>query len=345
MKVLLTGAFGNLGQSTLEELGRQGHEIRCFDVKTKASLRAARSWANTASVVWGDVRCMDDVHRALQDQEVVIHLAFIVPKLSATGFESEEHPDWAREVNVGGTENLIRAMQAQPILPKLIFASSCHVYGPTGDVPPPRIVTDPVQPMDHYAQHKIECEQLVRTSELPWVIFRLAASMPISLKPDLGMFDVPLDTRMEYVHTRDVGLAFANAVSSEQIWGKVLHIGGGSRCQFLYGDIARRLLDGLGVGMLPAAAFATAPFGTDWLDTEESRRLLAYQRRTLDDFVNDLRQRLGWRRGLVRAFRPLVRHVLLSQSPYYGNGRTTWLSTVLQGFKAMKKKPIRIRVG
>jgi len=50
------------------------------------------------------------------------------------------------------------------------------------------------------------------------------------------MFDVPLDNRMEYAHTRDVGLAMANAVSSEEVWGKILLIGGGARCQYRCGS-------------------------------------------------------------------------------------------------------------
>jgi len=112
MKVLLTGAFGNIGKSTLEELVRQGHIVRCFDLKTRSNEKAARRYRDRIQVVWGDLRRRADVAAAVRDQEVVIHLAFIIPKLSTTGFESEEHPDWAREINVGGTQNLIEAMKA-----------------------------------------------------------------------------------------------------------------------------------------------------------------------------------------------------------------------------------------
>ena len=37
MKVLLTGAFGNVGTSALEELLERGHQVRCFDLKTKVN--------------------------------------------------------------------------------------------------------------------------------------------------------------------------------------------------------------------------------------------------------------------------------------------------------------------
>ena len=162
MRVLVTGAFGNIGRSTVEELLKQGHQVRCFDIRTRANEKAARRYRGRVEVSWGDLRRPDDVAAAVADQEAVIHLAFIIPKLSVTGFESEDHPEWAREINVGGTQNLIEAMKAQPRPPRLLFASSYHIYGRTQDQPPPRTVEDPVQPIEHYAWHKVEAEALVR---------------------------------------------------------------------------------------------------------------------------------------------------------------------------------------
>ena len=87
------------------------------------------------------------------------------------------------------------------------------------------------------------------------------------------------------------------------------------------------------------------PFPTDWLDTAESQRLLAYQRHTLDDYVRDMQGRLAGRRHLVRAFRPLVRYLLLSQSPHYRAGRDGWLYGVMQGWKALRKGPSPVELG
>jgi UDP-glucose 4-epimerase len=322
MNVLLTGAFGNVGTSTLEELSKQGHTVRCFDLKTRPNEKAARKSKDQMEVMWGDLRCPEDVTTAVRDQEVVVHLAFIIPKLSATGVESEGHPDWAREINVEGTRNLLNAMKALPRPPKIIFASSYHVYGRTQDQPPPRTVSDPVQPVEHYSHHKIECEQMVKASGLEWAILRLAATLPLALRLDPGMFDVPLNNRMEFVHTRDVGLAMANAVSSEGVWGKTLLIGGGPRCQYYYRDITRRILDAMGVGMLPEEAFGSTPFCTDWVDTTESQRLLNYQQRDLGDYIQEMTALLGYRRHLIRLFRPIVRHWLLKKSPYLPHPRS-----------------------
>jgi UDP-glucose 4-epimerase len=345
MKVLVTGAFGNIGRSTVDELLAQGHRVRCFDVKTRANEKAARRVRRQVEVMWGDLRRPDDVVAAVKDQEAVIHLAFIIPKLSVTGFESEDHPDWAREINVGGTENLLQAMKAQPTPPKLLFASSYHIYGRTHDQPPPRTAADAVQPIEHYAWHKVEAEQMVRSSGLEWTILRLAAALPLALKLDPGMFDIPLWNRMEYVHTRDVGLAFANAVSCADVWNKILLIGGGPRCQYTYGEITGLVLDGMGVGKLPERAFCSTPFPTDWLDTTESQRLLRYQRHTLDDYVTDMRSQLGYRRFLIRMFHPAVRYLLLKQSRHYHAGRSSWFAVMMQGFKMLKGKPSKVRIG
>jgi len=316
MNILLTGAFGNIGTSTLDELVKRGHRVRCFDLKTAANEQTAARFAGRIETVWGDLRRPEDVAAAVQGQEMVIHVAFVIPHLSATGVRSEDRPEWARGINVGGTRNLLQAMQAQPRPPRLIFTSSLHVYGRTQDQPPPRTAADPVQPIEQYAHHKVECEQMIRESGLSWVILRLAAALPVRLILDPGMFHVPLNNRIEYVHSRDVGLAIANAVESDAVWGKTLLIGGGPRCQFYYRDLVARVLRATGVGMLPERAFALTPYAVDWLDTNESQRLLCYQQRTLDDYLADTRQKLGYLLPLIRLSRPIVRSLLLRQSPY-----------------------------
>ena len=114
MRVLLTGAFGNVGSSARAELLRRGHQLTCFDVRTPANARAARRLPKDVRVVWGDIRRPADVAEVVAAQDVVIHLAFVIPKLSATGTGSEDRPDWSRSINVDGTRNLIEAMSALP---------------------------------------------------------------------------------------------------------------------------------------------------------------------------------------------------------------------------------------
>ncbi len=316
MNVLLTGAFGNIGRSTLDELLKRGYQVRCFDIKTRANERTARRYRGRIELLWGDLRNPDDVRAAVQGQEVVLHVGFVIPKLSVTGVGSEDRPDWARAINVGGTRNLVQAMQAMDPAPRLLFTSSLHVYGRTQDQAPPRSVLDTPNPIEHYAHHKVECEQLVRASGLTYTIFRLGAALPLRLVLDAGMFDVPLENRIEFVHTHDVGLAIARSLSCEQVWGKTLHIGGGKRCQVYYREMVDTVLNAAGVGPMPERAFTHTPFSTDWLDTSESQALLQFQHNTLEDYARELKGMLGPLRQVISACRPLVRRWLLSYSPY-----------------------------
>jgi nucleoside-diphosphate-sugar epimerase len=245
----------------------------------------------------------------------VVHLAFVIPSLSATGISSEADPDWARVINVGGTRNLLGAMADQPHPPSMLFASSLHVYGRTNDRQPPLTVDDPPQPIEHYAKHKVECEGLVKSSGLQWTIFRLGAALPVRLVLDPDMFDVPLDNRIEFVHRRDVGLAITNALEQNDVWDHTWLIGGGPRCQLHQRDIVQNVLEAVGVGMLPEEAFTQVPFPTDWLDTAESERILQFQRLTLQDYIKEVTDLLGFKRHFVRLFRPIIRAWLLKQSP------------------------------
>lgn len=324
MQVLLTGAFGNVGRSTLTALfGRpEMVNVRCFDVPTRANRAAYRAFARRypgrIQVLWGDLRRLDDLRAAVEGVSAAIHLGFVIPRLSATGVNSEDRPDWAREINIGGTRNLIQALQELPgpQPASLAFASSLHVYGNTQHQPPPRTAQELPHPIEHYARHKIEAEALVRASGLRWTILRLAAALPVRLIFDPGMFDVPLENRIEFIHTRDAGQAFANALFCDKVWGKVLLIGGGPRCQLYYRQMMEQVLQTTGVGALPSAAFASQPFATDWLDTTESQALLNYQRRTLSDYTQDLRAKLSVLRPLIIALRPIIRRWLLAHSPY-----------------------------
>lgn len=312
MKILLTGAFGNIGMSTLQELLRQGHQVRCFISRRKAHERTARHFAGKIELTRGDIRLPADLSKAVQDRDVIIHMAYMIPP------RSEEQPDLARSINIDGTRNLLAAARDLPRLPRFFFASSLDVFGYTQDQPPPRKVTDPVQATDHYTTHKIACEEMVKASGLEWAIFRFADVPPLAPRsPHPIMFRIPLTTRFEVIHTYDAGLAVANGIRSEEIWGKTLLIGGGPSCQILYRDYLRRMLEMMGIGMLPESAFGNEPYSTDWLDSEESQRLLSYQRYSFDDIMQHLTRIVGYKRRLTALVAPAARWWILRMSPYY----------------------------
>ncbi|MGM0367475.1 MAG: NAD-dependent epimerase/dehydratase family protein [Actinomycetota bacterium] len=316
MKVLLTGGFGCIGLCTLEKLINNRHKVRIFDIKSKENEKKAKKMAKGAEIFWGSVSNREDVESALKDIDLVIHLAFLMPP------NSEKDPNNSWNINIGGTKNLTDAMRRMEKKPKIIFTSSVSVYGRTQHQPPPRNKHDELKPTDNYSHHKVACEQLVKISGLKWSIFRLGAVLSFSLTElNPMLFSVPLDTRIEIVHPQDVAEAFTNAVDNEKVWNKVLLIGGGEDCRLYQKEFVERVMDATGVGMLPQVAFGIRPFYTDWLQTDESQKLLNYQKHNLDDFTSEIKKKLGLKRHFIKIFSPAIRYFLLRRSPYLKKGK------------------------
>ncbi|NHK31302.1 MAG: NAD(P)-dependent oxidoreductase, partial [Asgard group archaeon] len=339
MKILLTGAFGNVGSSTLEILGKRDHDIRCFDIPTRRNKKKARKFAkykNKLEIIWGDLCNYSDVEKAVEGVDIVLHLGAIIPPLA------NNRPELAEPVNVGGTRNIISAIKKQSVQPKLVFSSSVAIFGDVRCKGPDHIIkiTDSFNPSPHdeYARMKIKCEDMIKKSELNWSIFRFAAIPPIDLKVDPLMFDVPLDTPIEFCHTFDTGLAMANAVDNNEIWGLIFNIAGGPKCRIPYVDYVGRLLDAIGIGRLPEEAFGDEPFHCGYMDTTESQKLLKYQKHTFDDLVEETKKRLGFIRIFTILLRPTIRWFLLRKSSYY----QAYMKNIKEYLKGQKKTP-RVR--
>lgn len=311
MNILLTGAFGNIGISTLKAMAGRGHRIRCFDLPCRTNRRLALKHASDMQVVWGDMRRIEDLQRAVQDQDLVIHLAALIPELSHTGQNSEQHPALAQAVNVGGMRKLLQVLKAMPKPASILFTSTLHVYGRTQQLPPPRTIDCAVNPVELYAKQKVICEQLLMDSGLQWAVFRLAAAIPVRMVFSRAMFQVPLHNRIEFVHTLDVGMALANAVDQDLLWGKRWLIGGGAQCQLTYGDMLNQVMALMGQAPLPAKLFSPVDYSVDWLDTAQGQQLLHYQQRTYADYVSDLQTILGARLYWIRLCRLPIRLALL----------------------------------
>lgn len=313
--VLVTGAFGNVGSYVTAELLRQGHAVRCFDVRTPETEKKAAYFPGLVEVAWGDIRNGELVRQVARGQDVILHLAAIIPPAS------DENPNLSRSVNIEGTRNLLEAAKAQEIPPRFFYASTFDLFGYTQKLPPPRRAADPIEISDVYTETKAAGEDMVRESGLPYLIFRFS-DMPLIALRDAHpiMFEIGLDNRMETMHPADGALAVVNAVSHPELWkGRLLLVGGGKEhgCQITYREFFSKLLTAMGIGMLPEEAFSKKEYVTDWLDTEESQRLLQYQRHTFDEIVAEVAALLGWKRLFVPLARPFARRSILKLSPYW----------------------------
>jgi nucleoside-diphosphate-sugar epimerase len=323
MRVLLTGALGNIGLATLEALLVAGHDVVAFDLESRASRKLVAGFDGRARFVWGDITRPESLRSALQGVDAVIHLAAIIPP------NTDRIPEPARRVNVEATQDLIALMEASPTAKRLVFASSQGVFGDVQDREPPLRVDTPVSPTDEYGRHKVACEEAIRNSGLRWSILRLAAVTPIHLQaqdPSI-MFEFSPDARFEFLHPADAGTAFARVVTCAESIGKTLYIAGGAGCRMTYYDFIDALMSAIAIGPIPVDAFvrATPPrFFGDWVDTEESQRMLQYQKRGLDDQLEDMKREFGMLLPLIRLVRPLATWFVVRSSAHLkGNRRAT----------------------
>jgi len=315
MKVLLTGAFGNVGYSVLEKLTERGYKTTVFDLKNKNNVYRAKKNKNKIKIIWGDLRNKNEVQKAVKDNDVIIHTAAIIPPLA------DQKPAIASEVNIGGTVNIVSAAEKQKKSPKIIFTSSIAIYGDrrknplinTSDFPEPNFD-------DNYAKQKLECEKVIKNSCLDWAIFRLSYIVdPTNIKMNAIMFEMPLDTCIEICHTKDAGTALVNALTESKVWGNVMHIAGGKECRILYKDYLENMMAiyGLGRDFLTENMFSTDSFHCGFMVTEKSKKLLNYQNHTLDNFFEEVENNLKYRKMIIKFFKPFIKLYLINQSPYY----------------------------
>lgn len=317
MQILLTGAFGNVGLSTLAELLSRGYFVRIFELPTKRNRHIAKPFlaSGNVEVIWGDLRKISDIEIAMKGIDIVLHIGAIIPPLA------DKLPELAYAVNVQGTENILKVMQAQDIPPKIIYTSSISVYGDRRENPWIQ-VEDPLQPgvHDRYGQQKLAAETLIRNSDVEWCVFRLTYITSMDkLQLDPLMFEMPLETCIEICDTKDVGLALANAAESNAVWGKILNIAGGETCRTTFGEYLVKMLKifGLGNDILPADAFSHSEFHCGWMDTTESQELLHYQRTSLDSYYSEVRKKARFTRIFATLFRPIAKAIIIGRSPYF----------------------------
>ncbi len=352
-KVLVTGAFGNVGANALRHLSQQGHTITAFDVKTPANEKTAQALAAEArfNIVWGDLRQADSVRDAVMQAapDAILHIAAVI---APTAYVV---PQVAYDVNVTGTQNLIEAAQAlaqdAPTPPKFVFVSSYSVHGPRNPYRnlPPLTGDTPVNPQDNYGRHKVIGEQAVQASGLPWTILRLPAVLATSSgwgqAPEFMKFGflLPMDRREHVLDSRDAGLALANSVSTD-VDGRIFDLGGPEEdCRVVGRDFMAASLRARGLRPFPESANRLADpdrddswYYEDWIDTHETQAVLKYQQHSFADYLALVKQQAGVTRFVLPVFAPLIMRQLLKASSTYGNpptydGLTVW-EAVKQAF-------------
>jgi UDP-glucose 4-epimerase len=151
MRVLVTGGAGYIGSIVATHLLAAGHGVVVLDNLERGHRSAVPAGAE---FVRADLRDPEGLQAAVPSGlDGVLHFAAL-----ALVSESVSHPELYYRTNVGGTLNLLEVMRARDI-PRLVFSSTCAVYGQPDEVPiseeaPPR-------PTNAYGASKLAVDRMI----------------------------------------------------------------------------------------------------------------------------------------------------------------------------------------
>lgn len=156
MRILVTGGAGFIGKHLVKFLIEKGHLVTIFDDFSNSEKNSVAFLVNMgAKIIEGDITKFEDIINAVNEYDIVIHLA---AKISVE--ESIKNPSETFHINVDGTRNVLVACEKTHVK-KLIVASSAAVYGES--LPNVRLTEDSkTNPISPYGESKVMMEHEIR---------------------------------------------------------------------------------------------------------------------------------------------------------------------------------------
>jgi len=322
MKLLITGAFGNIGKAVIEEAYRRGHQISVFEINNKKTRKEAKKNKKMLTeVIFGDIRNFENVKNAIQKSEAIIHLAAIIPPLS------KKHRKLTMDVNYGGTVNIVNAQDIP-----LIFTSSASVMGPTQHQN--RLISrnDPLIVSGNYEESKIRCEEFLKENADNYLIFRLAGVLPtfsaLSFASSFSVmeeiFDMHKDMRLEMIMAQDVATALVSGAEKLKLKttpkNQAYILGGGQKngWQLRGQEFITNIFGALSLP-IPDQKYFTQNINTyhlDWYDTKEAQQQFSFQNHTIDDFLKHMKKTFKLYKIPIMLLRKIIIKKLVQMSPY-----------------------------
>ncbi|MEI6136722.1 MAG: NAD(P)-dependent oxidoreductase [Chloroflexota bacterium] len=151
-RVLVTGGAGYIGSWVVNGLLSRGYAVTCLDRLLFGPESLDRFVGNpNLELITADCRDRDVMRRAMSRSSTVMHLAGLVGDPACAVDETV-----SCDINVRATETA--AQLAREAGARFIFASSCSVYGVSGEISDEQAHRAPVST---YARNKCEAEDIL----------------------------------------------------------------------------------------------------------------------------------------------------------------------------------------
>jgi len=344
MKVLLTGATGNMGREGLRQINenRDKYKVVVFALPTKKDKKLLARYRNDdrVSVIWGDLTNYEEVKSAVETVDIVLHVGALVSPMA------DRMPELAWKINFGGTKNIVDAILSRPDSDKvkLVYVGT---VAETGNRAAPYHwgrVGDPVlpSPYDYYALSKIAAERYVIESGLKyWVSVRQTGIMHkniIKMNDGIG-YHQPLNNHLEWVSAGDSGKLLLNICSGEipeEFWGNVYNIGGGESCRLTAYQFTDKMYKMMGVDFRELEDpnwYALRNFHGQWYyDSDKLNDFLNFRAESVDDVVREIKKKLPLSMRLLRFLpRKWVKEKIMRPQATTENSPLYWMKHNLEG--------------
>jgi nucleoside-diphosphate-sugar epimerase len=217
LRVLVTGSTGRVGSRFVPRLLEQGEDVR---VLARDAAKAEPLRERGAEVVAGDLGDLDDVRKALDGIEAVVHIA-----AAFRGVPDEE----AVAVNRDATIALARESLSADVS-RFVLTSTTLVYGPGRGRPANE--SDQPRPARAYPISKVAAEQALQALHvndgLGLRIMRLAfvygEGDPHLAEATMFARGRPAHQQFQMVHHADVGQALIRGLRADGIDGQIYNV-------------------------------------------------------------------------------------------------------------------------
>lgn len=273
-KVLVTGGAGSMGKEISIILADKGYMVRVFDIP-QANFAGLEE--KNIETIKGDIGNVESVSNAINDIDIVVHLAAILPPAS------EVNKELTMKVNVNGTNNIVDSIIAKGKDIRLIFTSTVATYGNTTNLEPPINVATIQKPNTNYSESKVLAEKYILSSGINYSILRVSGVVLAALL-DPPAWPFTENQRVEFVFRDDVVSAIVAAVESENAASKILIVAGGKTWQMKGYEFVKEFLHVLDIP-LEDAEYSKNSIYSDWYDTKDAQEILKYQKTSFPEFL------------------------------------------------------------